>query len=141
MQIPVSAPVIQSVNNYAFNPSDSQYIAVVLNKVDPVFASEARNAFYRFNLEKFYNLRLKVNQQKLNDSTSLVLIGPFANAGDAVDYLDKTKPMATARIIPWLKPEKYIFSMISPANLQLLYNKNNIDEYIQFLKRNLPEKF
>jgi outer membrane protein assembly factor BamD (BamD/ComL family) len=141
VQIPVSAPVIQSVNDYAFNPSDSQYIAVVLNKVDPVFASEARNAFYRFNLEKFYNLRLKVNQQKLNDSTSLVLIGPFANAGDAVDYLDKTKPMATARIIPWLKPEKYIFSMISPANLQLLYNKNNIDEYIQFLKRNLPEKF
>ena len=141
VQLPATNPLIHAVNNYAFNPADSQYIAVVLNKVDPVFASEARNAFYRFNLEKFYALRLKVTREKLNDSTALVLIGPFANAGDAVDYLDKTRPRATGRIIPWLKPDKYVFSMISPFNLQLLYTKNNIADYIQFMKNTLPEKF
>lgn len=141
VQVPVSNPVIQAVNNYAFNPADSQYIAVILHKVDPVFASEARNAFYRFNLEKFYTLRLKVTEEKLNDSTTIVLIGPFENAGDAVEYLDKTRPMATGRIIPWLKPDKYVFSMISPLNLQLLHTKNNITDYIQFMKNTLPEKF
>lgn len=134
-------PVIQTINNYAFNPSDSQYVAVILYKVDPVFASEARNAFYRFNLEKYYALRLKVTHEKLNDSTALVLIGPFANAGDAVNYVDKTRPLASGRIIPWLKPDKYTFSMISPTNLQLLYTKKNIADYLQFIKNILPDKF
>ena len=37
-----------------------------------------------------------------------------------MNYIDKTKPVASSRIIPWLKPEKYSFAIISEANLDIM---------------------
>ncbi len=48
------------VNNktYRFSASDTQYVMVVLNNVDPIFVSEGRNAFTRYNQENFSEQRI-----------------------------------------------------------------------------------
>ncbi len=126
---------------YQFNASDSQYAVVVLNKVDPVFITEGKNAFNRFNQERYYSQKIPLTVLPINDSSQLLLIGPFLNAADASTYIDKTRPQAESRIIPWLAKEKYRFSMISPANLDLLKRKKEIPVYLKFLNGLFPDKF
>src|SRR5262249_52662637 len=40
---------------YTFNAQAPEYVMIVLNKVDVVFGNEAKNAFARYNSEKYYN--------------------------------------------------------------------------------------
>lgn len=137
----IPKPVIISKNSFTFNPVDSQYVMVVLDKVDAVFVSEARNAFNRFNQENFYSRHLNITPEKLNGQYNLMLIGPFENAGDALTYLDKTKPFAGSRIIPWLKAGKYNFGIISNNNLEILRTNKDASLYTKFLKDIFPDKF
>jgi hypothetical protein len=43
--------------------------------------------------------------------------------------------------MPWLKKEKYTFTIISEGNLPLLQEKQDLDAYQKFLDQNLPVKF
>ena len=66
----------------------------------------------------------------------LLLVGGFDNAQAAIDYLQEAKPVATTRIMPWLKPEKYSFSIISSRNLEILKTNLKLDEYRKFAEQN-----
>jgi tetratricopeptide (TPR) repeat protein len=134
------APPIAN-KTFSFVPTDAQYVLVVLDKVDEVFASEARNAFNRYNKEKFYSQNISVSGVKLDARFSLVLQGPFADANAAVDYIDKTKPVTRSRILPWLTTDKYNFSIISSANLDVLKANKDMDGYKQLLQTAFPGKF
>ena len=68
----------------------------------------------------FYNQKINVSSSKLNDSLNIVLLGPFSDAASALIYVDKVKPQAAGVIIPWLKPDKYNFTIISQPNLDIL---------------------
>lgn len=136
-----SEPLKLAELDYEFVPSDTQYAVVVLNKVDGMFVGEARNAFSRFNQERFYNRRFSISTQSINPDVQLLLIGPFPSASDAVSYTDAVKPLAASRILPWLSADKYGFQIISPANLRLLQNKKDIAAYRAFLQKVLPDKF
>jgi tetratricopeptide (TPR) repeat protein len=133
--------VQKSNTAYRFDPSLNHYAVIILNKVDPVFSGETKNAFNRFNQEKYYNQTLAVNSIDLDSVHKLVLIGTFTNAQDALDYAQRAKRLAPTEIIPWLKPEKYSFSVISFANLEVLQNLKDLDQYKKFLEQNLPGKF
>jgi hypothetical protein len=113
---------------------------VLLNKVDVVFGNEAKNAFARYNREKYYNRTMDLNVIPLNEEVKLLTIGAFANIQDVVDYVQKAKPIAGNEIVPWLKKEKYSFSIISEGNLQLLQENKDLPGYQAFLDKNLPVK-
>ena len=126
---------------FTFNPAIQHYAVIVLNKVDVVFGNEARNAFNRYNREKFYSQPLQSNIVIINDDTRLLLIGNFVNAQAAIEYVQKTTPLAGPQIVPWLKADKYSFSILSEENLQSIINTKDFSAYKSFLDKNLPVKF
>jgi tetratricopeptide (TPR) repeat protein len=135
-----SAPTV-TVKGFSFIPTDPQYVVVLMDKVDEVYASEGRNAFNRYNRERFNNQPITMGSLKLDDRFNLVLQGPFNDAKAAVDYLDKVRPVAGSRILPWLSADKYSFIIISTANLDLLKTNKDMTAYKQLLKQAFPEKF
>ncbi len=128
-------------NGYSFNAADTQYVIVILDKVDPIFISEARNAFNRFNQERYPDLKINMSTQKINDQAQFLLFGPFVNAGEAMGYIDKTKPLTASRIIPWLTADKYSFSLISTPNMRLLLGTNDLAGYRTFIHEVFPDRF
>jgi outer membrane protein assembly factor BamD (BamD/ComL family) len=126
---------------YTFNADLPHSVVVVMDKVDPVYVSESRNAFNRYNKEKFYNRVIDINNQALNDTTRLVVMSSFENAATALDYLEKTRKAAAKEIVPWLPAGKYYFILISSPNLEILKTKNNLPEYKRFLQQSFPGKF
>jgi outer membrane protein assembly factor BamD (BamD/ComL family) len=136
---PATLQTVGSV--YSFIPDASQYVVVILNKVDVVYVNEAKNAFNRHNKEKFYNQPLESKLVSVNDDIKLLLIGNFTNAQGAIDYIQKTKPIAASQIVPWLKGDKFTFSLISETNLKPVLESKDITTYLQFLEQKLPVKF
>ena len=128
-------------NSYSFSASDTVYLVVMLNKVDPIFVNESKNAFTRYNQQLSLNKPIPINIQKINAQYQYLLFGPFVTAEQALGYMDKVRPSAASRIIPWLGAEKFKFSMISPSNLSLLIASQDIDGYNSFLHELYPDKF
>jgi hypothetical protein len=133
-----AAPVVKT---FSFNAKDSQFVAILLDKVAPVFINEAKNAFGKYNQVNFYNQKLNIAPLKLDDRYNLVLIGPFADADEAVKYVDKTKPETSSRILPWLTADKYSYTIISQSNLDVLQYTKDVDSYKKLIEKVLPGKF
>lgn len=125
---------------YTFEPSLNHYAVIVLNKVDAVFTNEAKNAFNRYNQEKYYSQPLSSQLMDLDTTHKLLLIGGFVNAQMALDYVQQAQQLAPHEIIPWLKPEKYSFTIISPSNLEVLQKLQNLSQYQKFLEDQLRPK-
>jgi tetratricopeptide (TPR) repeat protein len=142
-EVAIAAPKTSVISNntFSFNPADTQYVVLVLNNVDPIFATEARNAFNRFNQERFSDQQIPIYNRKLNAQYQFLMFGPFVSAGDAVGYIDKVKPLAGTRIVPWLAADKYSFSIISDANMNVLLGNQDLPGYKTFLNQALPGKF
>lgn len=132
---------VKASPTFIYKPDAAHYAVVILNKVDPVFVNEARNAFNRYTKEKFYSQPLDIKSVPLTGDIKLVTIGYFSNALGAVEYVQKTKPLAAAQIVPWLKADKFTFTIISEENLQALLGTKDLEQYRQFLDQNLPVKF
>lgn len=138
-----AAPVERAIApaTYQFNASDSQFVVIALYKVDPVFVSEARNAWNRFNQERYYNQKLPISVIRVNESEQLLIMGPFPNAAEASTYTDKNRPLATSRVTPWLEASKFSFAIISRYNLDLLLKKGETGTYWQMLRNLFPDKY
>jgi tetratricopeptide (TPR) repeat protein len=135
-------PVQQNfISPYNFTPDAQHYVMIILTKVDPIFSGEAKNAFFRYNRETYYNKLMTAELIDLDTDNRLLLISPFKNAQEAVDYIDKAKPLSPTEIIPWLKGGKYIFSVITDKNLDLLKANKDLENYKKFLSQKLPGKF
>ncbi len=133
-------PVLLIVN-YAFTPETPHYVVLVLNKVDRIFVNEAKNAYSRYDHNTFYNKRMTEELVDVDADNHLLLISPFKNAQEALDYVDKAKPITSSQIVPWLKGGKYSYSIINDKNLELLKNSKDIDQYKQFLEKYIPGRF
>lgn len=126
---------------YSFTPDAPHAAVVVLDKVDPVFVNEAKNAFFRYNREKYSSLPLDAQIVPLTGDVKLLLISGFGNAQAATDYAQRARTLAPTEIIPWLTGNKYTFTVISAANLDVLKGTTNLAEYKKFLEQYLPGKF
>ena len=126
---------------FTFNPSDTQYVVVILNNVDPIFITESRNAFNRYNQNNYSSQRIELSNRKINGQYNFLMFGPFQNAGEAIGYIDRTRPQAKTQIIPWLTTDKYSFSIISNANMAILTSTNDIEGYHTFIQKLFPDKF
>ncbi|MEO5648987.1 MAG: tetratricopeptide repeat protein [Ginsengibacter sp.] len=125
---------------FVFDPNSSQYVVMVLNKVDPVYSSEARNAFTRYNREKFYSLNLQVVKDTLDKERTLLVFSEFINAEAAITYRERIKKDA-ANEVSWLPADKYSFYIISNTNLELLKENKKLQNYIDLLNEKYPGKF
>ncbi|TCJ17593.1 hypothetical protein EPD60_05205 [Flaviaesturariibacter flavus] len=123
---------------FRFSPDSAHWAVVVLSNVDIVYGNEARNAFSRYNSSQGRNFDSRI--EPVNDATKLLLIGPFANATDAANYVLTVKPIAASQIVPWLKAGSYSYSIISNGNLNAVKNAKSIDAYRDFLDKTLPVK-
>jgi hypothetical protein len=137
----VRTPIQLPANSYAFDAETPHYVVLALNKVDPVFVNEARNAFARFNRDTYYNKQMQAELVEIDADNRFLLISPFKNAQEATDYVEKTRPRTASEILPWLKGGKYSFTIITERNLELLKTSKDIEKYNQFLNQHLPGKF
>ncbi|MET0466092.1 MAG: hypothetical protein ABW007_23235, partial [Chitinophagaceae bacterium] len=126
---------------FSFNAEEAHYVVIILNKVDPVFVNEARNAFYRYNKDAYFNKIMQAELVEIDTDNRLLLVSPFKNAAEAIAYVDQTKPKTSTEIVPWLKGGKYTYSIITEKNLQVLKGNKDINAYTQFLQKMVPGKF
>ena len=130
-----------AIKEYQFDASSPHFAVLVLEKVDPVFITEARNAMNRFHQTKMSQAGLTTQIQKINDQVSILLVGPFSQAGTSLDYLDKIQPITAQQILPWLSKDRFKWIIISPENLDLLLEKKDMATYKEFLHNAIPAKF
>lgn len=136
------APPPAKINSpYSWAANAPHYVVLVLNKVDPVFSNEARNAFFRYNRETYYNKTFTLELFQLDADNRLLLFAPFQTLDEAMAYIDKAKPRTASDIIPWLKGGKYTYTVVSAANLDLLKSNKDIEAYKTFVNQYLPGKF
>ncbi|MGN6248800.1 MAG: tetratricopeptide repeat protein [Ginsengibacter sp.] len=133
------APPVKKAG-FEFDPLDSQNVVMVLTKVDPVYSSEARNAFNRFNSQSYATNQIQITKDTLDSERTLLVFSQFQDADEALKYLDKLKQAAPTQI-SWLPAQKYTFYIISDSNLQLLKENKNLQGYIDLLKNKYPTKF
>jgi len=126
---------------FAYNPNEPHYVVLLLNKVDPVFVNETKNAFARFNRDTYFNKNYTVDLFQLDTDNRLLLIAPFANAADAIAYVDGTRPRTASEIIPWLKGGKYSFLIMTNTNFDILKSNKDVEAYKTFLNQYFPGKF
>ncbi|HUR10914.1 MAG TPA: hypothetical protein VM012_06070 [Flavitalea sp.] len=138
---PQDNPAVPPKAVYGFSAEIPHYVVVVLDKVDPVYVSESRNAFNRYNKEKYYNRPIDISNQVIDENNKLVVMAGFENATVALDYLEKTRKAAASEIIPWLPASKYSFIIISAPNLEILKTNKDLDVYRKFLSVHFPGKF
>jgi tetratricopeptide (TPR) repeat protein len=122
-------------SHFTFNVEAPHSVVIVLTKVDPVYVSESRNAFNRYNQQNFYNEKIDINNDIFNDSVRLVVMSGFTNAATAMQYLQQTEPVAATQIVPWLPAGKLTFLLISNDNLEVLKKNQDMHEYLEFAKR------
>lgn len=136
-----SKQIQQPASAYTFTPDASYYVVLILTKVDPIFVNEAKNAFFRYDRETYYNKTMTADLVDIDGTNRLLLISPFKNSQEAIDYIDHARPVTPTEIIPWLKGGKYSFSIITDKNLEILKASKNVDDYTKFLHQNIPGKF
>lgn len=116
------------------------HVIMVLNKVDQVYITEARNAFIRYNRENFYGQTININKDVLDADNNLLVITSFKDAAAAMLYYNKIKKDAASEI-SWLPANKYSFLIITEENLQLLKTNKNVAGYKALLNTQFPNRF
>jgi hypothetical protein len=135
-------PVIPKSNSiYTHTPDAPHYAVIIMNKVDPVFVNEAKNAFFRYNRERYSRFPLDMEILSLTNDIKLLLVKGFPSADPAAEYAQTAKGLAPTEIIPWLTGNKYTFTIITAPNLELLKGTTDISVYRKFLEQYLPGKF
>ena len=129
------------VSPYTWSPDKPQSVVLVMTKVDPVYVTESKNAFDRYDRENFYGKNYEISKQSLTDTTKMMIIHGFDNASAALTYMDKAGNAAPREIIPWLPANKYFFVIIDDRNLEILLANKDIQLYKRFLQVYSPDKF
>jgi tetratricopeptide (TPR) repeat protein len=133
------AAKLRNLNSvFTFTPDQPHSVIMVMDKVDPVYVTEAGNAFSRYNTEMFYSKSLTTANASLNDSLKVMIISKFGNADEALEYMRNIRALAPREIVPWLPAGKYSFLIISAANLELLLNNKDLPAYRKFLQAAYP---
>jgi hypothetical protein len=133
------APPVKNAQ-FIFDPTEAQNVLMVLTKVDPVYSSEARTAFNRYNGQSVTTNQIKIAKDTLDSERTLLVFSQFIDADEAIKYRDKLSHVSPSEI-SWLPAQKYAFYIISDANLELLKENKNLRSYIDLLNKKYPGKF
>ena len=125
---------------FTMSVSSPHYVLMILDKVDQVYVTEAKNAFTRYNKENYYGQPIDINKDVLDADRNLLVITSFADAATALLYYDKIKRNAAAEI-SWLPANKYSFLIITAENLQVLKANKNLTGYKALLNTQFGNRF
>jgi hypothetical protein len=125
---------------FTHQPDKPHSVILIFDKVDGVYVNEARNAFVRYNREKYYNQPISLTKDALDPERALLVFSIFEDADAAMAYYDKIKRAAPAEI-GWLQPTKYSFLIITESNLQLLKSNKDVNAYKALLNTQYNGKF
>ena len=128
-----SGPFVMAINA-------PHHVLMILDKVDQVYVTEARNALIRYSKENFYGQPININKDTLDAQRSLLVITSFADAAAALIYYSKIKKDAASEI-SWLPANKYSFLIITEENLLLLKANKNLIGYKGLLNTQFTNKF
>ena len=135
------AAKLRTMNSaFALTPDKPHSVLIVMNKVDPVYVAEVKNAFHGYNQENFYSQSLTEDNSSLSDSVKLLVISGFATDADAITYQQNARAQAH-QIVSWLPADKYTILIISATNLSVLMNNKDMAAYRKFLSAAYPGKF
>jgi tetratricopeptide (TPR) repeat protein len=125
---------------YRFNANGPHAVIMLMNNVDVVYVNEAKRALNRYHAERFAENELTVNNDKIGNNP-FIIISFFPNAAEAMGYWEKTAPLASREIFPWLPADKYKFYILSPDHLKKMMEEQKPDNFINFIKGQFPGKF
>lgn len=126
---------------YLYNANEPYVVMMYFEKVDPVYITESRTAFQRYNNSSHSGETIQINIfEGKEDEMSWMDLGPFASVTSALGYYDELKANAR-QIVPWLPVDKYGFIIISQNNLEIFKARKNFIEYKLFIGQYIKNKF
>ena len=132
-------PVLVNAS-FVLDVSKPQNVIMLLDKVDGTYVNESKNAFTRYVTENFKGQPIVITKNAIDKDVALLVFTSFANADDALQFLNKLKKAAPDEV-SWLPAAKYSFLIISDANLILLQSNKNLKAYKDLLNKQFPGKF
>lgn len=136
----VKAPVKPVLGPYSFNPAAVHNVIMILDKVDPTYVNESKNAFTRFAADNFRQSKITVRKDTLDGSRSYLVFESFTNAEEALQFFTKVKKAAPDEV-SWLPANKYAFYIIDNDNLQRLISTKDLTGYKNLLEKMYPGTF
>ncbi len=125
---------------YVFNYTAAHNVIMVLDKVDPTYVNESKNAFARFASDNFRALQLSITKDTLNKDLSLVVFSSFETAEEALKFYTRVKKAAPDEV-SWLPANKYYFLLIDNDNLERMKQTKDMEGYRKLLKKQFPDFF
>ncbi len=108
---------------------EQHYIALQTTNVSPVFVKEIQNALKDVHAEEFRKLNLAVTFVQFAEQSNIVWIGPFVNAAEGLQYLQKVKPRLSTEIISFISNKQYDLTLIGKSNIIQINNQAQMDQY------------
>lgn len=136
----VKAPAKPTLGPYTFNVAAVHNIIMVLDKVDPTYVNESKNAFTRYAADNFRQSKITVTKDTLDANRSYLLFESFTNAEEALQFFTKIKKAAPDEV-SWLPANKYSFYIIDNDNLQRLITTKDLVGYKNLLEKFYPGTF
>lgn len=125
---------------YIYSPNEPYVVMMYFDAVDPIYISESKNAFLRYNSSNHTTETISINTYEGDKDLSFMDLGTFPDASASLSYMDELKKNAK-QIVPWLPADKYNFIIISVRNLDMLKTRRNMEEYKLFLRQYIKDKF
>ena len=136
-----AAPLVAEVPEpsliFTKDSSEPHYVAIVTNKVKPVFVKEMQTAFSLLNNDEFNKQKLNVTYVQFEADTYILWIGPFNNLNASAQYLNKVKPRLSAEIISFVSPKQYEMYLLGKSNILLVKSQEDLLLYKQFMLNNI----
>jgi hypothetical protein len=134
------APPLVTNGIFIIKPDSPHHVIMILEKVDPVYVNESKNAFTRYNNQNYYGQPITISKESIDADHNILVISSFPDGAAALQYYEKIKRDAS-REVSWLPANKYSFVIISNDNLQLLKANKDITGYRTLLNKQYPGKF
>ena len=126
-----------AVGPYAFNATAQHNVIMLMDKVDGTYVNESKNAFARYLSDYFRDVQITITKDAIDKDYALLVFSSFANADEALQFLNKIKKAAPDEI-SWLPANKYSFLLIDNDNLQRLKATKDIAGYKKLLNGLYP---
>lgn len=127
-----TAIIVEETNNQLVFTQDSleqHYIALQTMNVSAVFVKEIQNALKDVHAEEFRKQNLVVTFVQFTDQSYIVWIGPFVNAAEGIQYVNKIKPRLSTEIISFIPKNQYDLTLIGKSNIIQINNQSQLDQY------------
>jgi len=127
-------PVPETVNNL-FKEADTGVHYFVVNVSDPsINLSSSRFGIGQFNRANLPGSPIRHQLKPIADQNQLIFVGPFEGKAAAVTYFSKIGPLM--RQIMKIPAGKYDNFIITSENLEKITNKETLELYLEYYKKN-----